>query len=318
MYGSNERNERGEKLVQFALENELSILNTFFKKNIKQRWTWLSPDGNIKNETEYNILCYQIKESTLQNTEVMRKIQFQSDHRLVRSTLSIKEIKNNRKSFQPKSTLQKTHEKENYISRLSNNLPRNLESYSTVQECYNQIEASIKKSINETKCQKSDTNRFHLTKEIKHLIERRHNLQSRKPLKIIEKMELGNLYKTINKKIRKEYESHRIQVYEKYLNSHSSITRGQKILKCSKDWITKLKSGKDSTGNRDNILQIATDFYKTLYTKKNIPTDDQITSMEMEQESENNNNPEKFSLKEVIQSIRKLKKLKKPRTRLYH
>lgn len=45
-FGYRERNKRGERLLQFAQENNLSIMNTFFKKKSKQRWTWTSPDGN--------------------------------------------------------------------------------------------------------------------------------------------------------------------------------------------------------------------------------------------------------------------------------
>lgn len=47
--GYGERNERGQTLIDFALENQLAILNTFFKKKTKRRWTWLSPNKLYKN-----------------------------------------------------------------------------------------------------------------------------------------------------------------------------------------------------------------------------------------------------------------------------
>lgn len=44
-YGYGTRNSRGERLINFANENKLSIMNTFFKKPNNERWTWRSPDG---------------------------------------------------------------------------------------------------------------------------------------------------------------------------------------------------------------------------------------------------------------------------------
>ncbi|KOB72497.1 putative endonuclease-reverse transcriptase, partial [Operophtera brumata] len=45
-YGYGKRNKRGEKFVQFCLQNNLKITNTMFMKTPKLRWTWRSPDGN--------------------------------------------------------------------------------------------------------------------------------------------------------------------------------------------------------------------------------------------------------------------------------
>ena len=43
-----ERNDNGEELVNFAIENELSIRNTMFQKHPRRLFTWTSPDGNTK------------------------------------------------------------------------------------------------------------------------------------------------------------------------------------------------------------------------------------------------------------------------------
>ncbi|KAJ2938172.1 hypothetical protein O0L34_g18512 [Tuta absoluta] len=48
-YGYGQRNERGEILLEYAMEYKLSIMNTFFKKRDSRKWTWLSPDSNTKN-----------------------------------------------------------------------------------------------------------------------------------------------------------------------------------------------------------------------------------------------------------------------------
>ncbi|GBP81973.1 Craniofacial development protein 2 [Eumeta japonica] len=46
-HGYGDRNCRGKRLIDFAHENNFVIMNTFFKKNNKQRWTWRSPNDVI-------------------------------------------------------------------------------------------------------------------------------------------------------------------------------------------------------------------------------------------------------------------------------
>lgn len=54
-FGYGKRNERGNKLVQYACEQKLSIMNTYFKKDADRRWTWISPDQ--KQKTKLITLC---------------------------------------------------------------------------------------------------------------------------------------------------------------------------------------------------------------------------------------------------------------------
>ena len=51
-----ERNNNGEELVNFAIENELSIMNTMFQKHPRRLLTWTSPDGKNKNQIDYVLI----------------------------------------------------------------------------------------------------------------------------------------------------------------------------------------------------------------------------------------------------------------------
>jgi len=42
----------------------MKILNTFFKKRIGKRWTWISPNMEYKRQIEYNMLM------TVKNQEI--------------------------------------------------------------------------------------------------------------------------------------------------------------------------------------------------------------------------------------------------------
>ncbi|CAK1594407.1 unnamed protein product [Parnassius mnemosyne] len=84
-FGYGSRNSRGQRLIEFCYENKLTITNTKFRKNTKNKWTWQSPDGNTRNEIDY-ILAKNIK--IVSDTEVLN-IPFSSDHRAVRTTKEV-------------------------------------------------------------------------------------------------------------------------------------------------------------------------------------------------------------------------------------
>jgi len=44
-YGYGDRNERGERLLEFATVHDLYICNTRFQQKPNRKWTWASPDG---------------------------------------------------------------------------------------------------------------------------------------------------------------------------------------------------------------------------------------------------------------------------------
>ena len=55
-FGHEIQNEAGRRLTEFCQENVLVITNTLFQENKRQLYTWTSPDGLYRNQTDY-ILC---------------------------------------------------------------------------------------------------------------------------------------------------------------------------------------------------------------------------------------------------------------------
>ena len=52
------QNEAGQTLIVFCQENALVITNTLFQQHKRRLYTWTSPDGQHRNQTDY-ILCTQ-------------------------------------------------------------------------------------------------------------------------------------------------------------------------------------------------------------------------------------------------------------------
>uniref|UniRef100_A0A914UST4 Reverse transcriptase domain-containing protein n=1 Tax=Plectus sambesii TaxID=2011161 RepID=A0A914UST4_9BILA len=80
-----DRNERGERLAAMAESRRLFIANTFFQKRAGRRWTWISPNGEMKNEINF-ILTNRLQ--IVQDVTVIGKaFSTGSDHRLVRARI---------------------------------------------------------------------------------------------------------------------------------------------------------------------------------------------------------------------------------------
>lgn len=126
--------------MDFAYENNLAIMNTFFKKNNKQRWTWKSLDGNTINEIDYILTNLP---RNVHNIEVLN-ITYPSDHRPVRAAFNILSRSKNRSKFGKcsRSQLSSEEEVQTYIEPLnicSSNLLDYWNENDTVQNCYDKI-----------------------------------------------------------------------------------------------------------------------------------------------------------------------------------
>ena len=67
-FGLGIRNEAGQRLIEFCQENALVITSTLFQQHKRRLYTWTSPDGQHRNQTDY-ILCSQRWRSSTQSTK---------------------------------------------------------------------------------------------------------------------------------------------------------------------------------------------------------------------------------------------------------
>ena len=82
-------NDNGERLLQMASENGLSVGNTFFDHKRIHKMTWTSPGGSVKNEIDY--ICMSSRwRSSLLDVRTQRGADIGSDHSLVVGKVCIK------------------------------------------------------------------------------------------------------------------------------------------------------------------------------------------------------------------------------------
>ena len=64
-YGYGDRNERGERLLEFSTVYNLYICNTRFEHKPNRKWTWTSPDGIHKNRIDLILIQQRWKTSVI-------------------------------------------------------------------------------------------------------------------------------------------------------------------------------------------------------------------------------------------------------------
>ena len=142
------------------------------------------------------------------------------------------------------------------------------------------------------------------------LLQRRQDLQKSPNKTRATRNEISALYKLVNKYIKKDYANYRYKTIEKHLRHTGSTKKAYKELKPNKTWIEELKRGEITKNNSCDIISIATEFYRDLYSTKE-PED---TSHENQNYSSDGNILKRLQIEEneVIEALNKLKLDKSP------
>ncbi|KIH68985.1 endonuclease/exonuclease/phosphatase family protein [Ancylostoma duodenale] len=75
-----QRNERGQLVVDFCEQLRLRAVASFFKTRSGRKWTWRSPDGKTLNCIDHIFACTYLQFKSVRTGS----IQFETDHRLLR------------------------------------------------------------------------------------------------------------------------------------------------------------------------------------------------------------------------------------------
>lgn len=281
-YGFGFRSKNGTRLVNFATENKLSILNSFYKKKPQKKWTWISPSGLYKNEIDYILSNNQ---KPFQNITIISNLNFNTDHRMVRVTLTGRRPKKLRKFHNKCTTIEYTGNTDLLLENLQTSLKKDRhgkKELTSTEEKYNGLINQLKTVTRKT----NTNNKKEISLITKHLLQERKELIQQKKSKEI-RQKITEISKKISEQLRKERKTKRLSTIEKFIERTGGIKKARKELNHKKEWIPRMKK-KDgiTTGNRLDILKIATDYYRHLYTSQrfeetqkeyNIPTDAEQT-----------------------------------------
>ena len=89
-FGRGVQNEAGQRLIEFFQENALVIAKTHFQQHKRRFYTWISPDGQYRNQIDY-ILCSSSSSSrSIQTAKTRLGAECGSDHELLIAKFRLK------------------------------------------------------------------------------------------------------------------------------------------------------------------------------------------------------------------------------------
>lgn len=264
-YGT--RNSRGYDLINFCLANNLKIINTWYKKPNRKKWTWISPNLEYKNQIDFFLA--PTKEYSIKSFDVIKNFGVYSDHRPIMCDLEFTWRKKAPKKTKSKLSPLDYKDYQNELNRLLTGVNFNSILQLDVSEINEWIikklitasEKTINSSSNKVKCEAGEPNT-----EINDLIKKRDKLRLKRKKTPREKIELNILCKLVKKRNRERAKEKENKKISEILESTKSIKNIKKLKSLGSYWIPYVF---DKWGNkkysREEINKTATTFYAELY-----------------------------------------------------
>lgn len=272
-WGFGERNEGGNRIINFCSSQRLKIVNSFFKKRAKTKWTWCSPKGH-KFELDY-FLTNQI--NLVKNFDIINNFNFNTDHRMLRAELYVENFKEKR-PFKVKNRtviLQEQTQIEKFHSDFSKHIEnshanRGENTPFSVQEKHNLISKAIDDTI--TQVPSFVRNKIcKLSENTKELFIIRKRIKEKSDTSESKRKDLTALNNQIRKSVKEDLENHNIKTIENILAETKSTKKIQKELSKGKQWMVALENNrKEIISNRENMSRVATKYFKKLYKSNRV------------------------------------------------
>lgn len=251
------RNDNGQRLINFAFENNLKIMNSYYKRNPNRKYTWVSPNGKIRNEIDY---ITTNRPRLFLNINIINQLNYNTDHRLLRGQLYTLEPKTPRKSIYNTKPVALPIP-ENILEALHSNLKK-IENLKEVQVKYDALEKELKETESKMRTTREEKDKLG-PKARKLIMQRKTLIRDRRN----NKKEITNLSKEINLQIRKHREKLRTETLNYHIEKSGGVKKAWVELRDNLTWIDSMKNhrNKKSKTNRIEILEVATEYYRELY-----------------------------------------------------
>lgn len=254
-FGLGKINDRGETLINYLQRENLYCMNTFFKKPLSRRWTWVSPNQKTKNEIDYII---SNKKYIVTDVTVLNRFDLGSDHRLVRAKVIINKKLERKKLIQQQKypTLQQLKQNK---ERYQNELNRKITTAERLNEMsIDDIEQKITndiKTVTKKICAISKITRTKIKQDTRDLMEKRRNMSKTST-------EYVELNKSIRKKIRKDIRTHNTEKIKATIENDKNMKVLKSMNSIGRTKIHKLKN-KDGEiiQEKNQIVKVVENFY---------------------------------------------------------
>ena len=253
-HGFGDRNEAGERILEFIEELRLQHANSLFRKKENRKWTWRSPNNMVKNELDHAFVSHRQMTTDL---DVVSPFCTGSDHRLIRLRLQLSDD-----LFYATSRTTSRHNTELDSDAVRELMDRLLPSAGTSYEAIEATIADIQKKASRTCPLHHERRTSELTRQ---LLQRRSEL-SLDPEKNRETARLSR------ERTEEDLEEYRAKRLREAAESRRSIKKARRKLCQGRDVMAEVLDADGLTvTSRSAIERTAQEFYAQLYKKDPSP-----------------------------------------------
>lgn len=149
-----DRNVEGDRLIDFATANGLSVMNTFFKHKESHKWSWYRWDNRREEYTEKSmidlILCNDKR--IVNDVKSIPSVSLDSDHRMVIGKLKLKRPEKPRKIVKERFAVERLKDgnvTRSFQNKIINDMPAQNEQHS-IEHAWNSFKTTVTNCATET------------------------------------------------------------------------------------------------------------------------------------------------------------------------
>ncbi|KAI5739732.1 hypothetical protein M8J77_022721 [Diaphorina citri] len=262
-FGLHTRNHRGHRLAEFVEAEQLYVMNSFFKKRTKKRWTWESPNGITKNEIDFILTdCKRL----VQDVETIGRKYFDtfSDHRPIRAKLRIDEKLEEKIRAKSNHKVKKVEINKEYFLNTIEEKYWKLNTDISIEDDYNHFTKQLLECKKAATTPIANQTRNRLSQSTLELLKKRKELKT-----TTEYQEYRDVCKELRKQIQQDYENYRQLKLQETVYAKLSLKKTEKELNLKQSIPVALI---DSNGNkktkRDEIENVVQSFYEDLFSSQ--------------------------------------------------
>lgn len=286
-FGYGKENERGERLLNFCLNHNLTVMNTaFYQRKANRKWTWESPDGKTKNMIDFIMINKRWK-SSVSMCRTFSKPDIATDHKLVMAGVRIK-LKNIDKEI-PVKRFDVEKLKEGAVQQQFNIIlkekwrRKNIEGTSTVEETWEGIRDAYTEVAEEVLGVRKRKKRVPwISQEVLDLSDQRSQMRITKHLSEENRKGYNKLTRDIKKKAKQckdQWLEDRCIEVERYEKSQNTQKLFQAVNEICGTFSPRLATIKDKNGkildDKKDIKSRWKQHYEELYNESN-PVDSTV------------------------------------------
>lgn len=308
-YGYDQRNERGDTLLNFLQQHNVYAMNSFFPGKPQRKWTWASADGRTKNEIDFII---SNQKSIVKNVTVLNRFTTGSDHRMVRAKVVLNTRKERERMVTKKSKVDIDRLKElsgEFMETVKDDL-NGVNAYAnTIDELNTRIVNSII-SFLDKRCKSDGHKESKLSAETLTLIADRVKLIKNGKR---DSSEYREMTKVINKQMKKDLRKYNVKVATNAIESNCNMKVLRTTLANAKKRIFKLKDENGTVHtDQEKILEITRKFYEDLFTSVREKPPSEMTHPKPAIMNVGSEELPEITVEEVQSSLKEMKNNKAP------